>query len=130
MSKSKKKTVKEEQFDKSISYSVENAVDLVKSCKKTKFDESVDLAINLGVDPKHSDQNIRVNAIAPGYIRTEMTQGGIDDKEMFPVWRNMTPMGRVGEPEEIASAALFLCTPASSYVSGEVLVVDGAYLTR
>ena len=77
-----------------------------------------------------ADKNIRVNAIAPGYIRTEMTQGCIDDKEMFPVWKNMTPMGRVGEPEEIAAAALFLCTPASSYVSGEVLVVDGAYLTR
>ena len=77
-----------------------------------------------------ADKNIRVNAIAPGYIRTEMTQGGIDDKEMFPVWKNMTPMGRVGEPEEIAAAALFLCTPASRYVSAEVLVVDGAYLTR
>ena len=77
-----------------------------------------------------ADKNIRVNAIAPGYIRTEMTQGGIDDKEMFPIWKNMTPMGRVGEPEEIAAAALFLCTPASSYVSGEVLVVDGAYVTR
>ncbi len=77
-----------------------------------------------------ADKNISVNAIAPGYIRTEMTQGGIDDKEMFSVWKNMTPMGRVGEPEEIAAASLFLCTPASSYVSGEVLVVDGAYLTR
>ena len=41
MSKSKKKTAKEEQFDRSISYSVENAVDLVKSCKKTKFDEII-----------------------------------------------------------------------------------------
>jgi NAD(P)-dependent dehydrogenase (short-subunit alcohol dehydrogenase family) len=42
----------------------------------------------------------------------------------------MTPMNRMGEPEEVALAALFLCSPSSSYVSGEVLVVDGAYTTR
>lgn len=77
-----------------------------------------------------ADQNIRVNAIAPGYIRTEMTKGGIDNKDWFPIWKKMTPMGRVGEPEEVASAALFLCSSASSYISGEVLVVDGAYTTR
>ena len=77
-----------------------------------------------------ADQNIRVNAIAPGYIRTEMTRGGIEDKEMYKIWKQMTPMGRVGEPEEIATAALFLCSPASSYINGEVLYVDGAYTTR
>ena len=77
-----------------------------------------------------ADQNIRVNAIAPGYIRTEMTRGGIEDKKMFKIWKQMTPMGRVGKPEEIATAALFLCSPASSYISGEVLYVDGAYTTR
>ena len=75
-------------------------------------------------------ENIRVNAIAPGYIETDMTRGGMENDEYFQVWRGMTPMGRVGQPEEIATAALFLCSPAGSYVTGEVLVVDGGYTTR
>ncbi|PDT50136.1 3-oxoacyl-ACP reductase [Sinorhizobium fredii] len=75
-------------------------------------------------------ENIRVNAIAPGYIETDMSRGGIANPEWFPIWRGMTPMGRVGQPEEVATAALFLCSPASSYVTGEVLVVDGGYTTR
>ena len=74
--------------------------------------------------------NIRVNAIAPGYIRTDMTDLPDENKEWYPVWNKLTPMNRMGEPEEIAAAALFLCTPASSYVSGEILVADGAYTTR
>jgi NAD(P)-dependent dehydrogenase (short-subunit alcohol dehydrogenase family) len=75
-------------------------------------------------------ENIRVNAIAPGYIETDMSRGGIANPDWFPIWRNMTPMGRVGQPEEVASAALFLCSPAASYITGEVLVVDGGYTTR
>ena len=74
--------------------------------------------------------NIRVNAIAPGYIETDMCDLPDQYKDWYTVWNQMTPMHRMGKPEEIATAALFLCSPASSYVSGEVLVVDGAYTTR
>ncbi|MEB3043914.1 SDR family NAD(P)-dependent oxidoreductase [Rhizobium mulingense] len=75
-------------------------------------------------------ENIRVNAIAPGYIETDLSRGGIDNPDWFPTWRSMTPMGRVGQPEEVAGAALFLCSAAASYVTGEVLVIDGGYTTR
>ncbi|WP_417309083.1 SDR family NAD(P)-dependent oxidoreductase [Devosia sp.] len=74
--------------------------------------------------------NIRVNAIAPGYIDTDMSRGGINHPEWGPIWRQMTPMGRAGDPAEVATAALFLASPAGSYVTGEVLVVDGGYTTR
>ena len=77
-----------------------------------------------------SRDNIRVNAIAPGYILTEMTKGGLANPELAKVWREMTPMDRVGAPEEIATAALFLATPASSYMTGAVMVIDGGYTTR
>jgi NAD(P)-dependent dehydrogenase (short-subunit alcohol dehydrogenase family) len=74
--------------------------------------------------------NIRVNAVAPGYIETDLSRGGIADPEMFPVWQRMTPMSRVGQPDEVAAAAVFLCSDAASYVTGEVLVIDGGYTTR
>jgi NAD(P)-dependent dehydrogenase (short-subunit alcohol dehydrogenase family) len=73
---------------------------------------------------------IRVNALAPGYIQTDMSQGGIDNPDWFRIWRDMTPMRRVGQPEEVATAALFLASPAASYITGSVLVIDGGYTTR
>ena len=78
----------------------------------------------------YAPENIRVNAIAPGYIDTDMTSGGLADPVWGPVWRQMTPMPKVGTPEDIGAAALYLCSPASAYVTGEVLVIDGGYLTR
>lgn len=74
--------------------------------------------------------NIRVNAVAPGYIQTDMSQGGIENPEWWPIWRDMTPMGRVGQPDEVAAATLFLASPASSYMTGTVMLVDGGYTTR
>ena len=77
-----------------------------------------------------AEHNIRVNAIAPGYIKTPLTKLSKENEHWFSVWNQMTPMGRMGNPEEIATAALFLCSPASSYITGEVLVVDDGYTTR
>ncbi len=78
----------------------------------------------------YAEDGIRVNAIAPGYITTDMTTGGLADPVWGPVWRDMTPMKRPGSPEDIGAAALYLCSPAAAYVTGEVLVVDGGYTIR
>jgi 3-oxoacyl-[acyl-carrier protein] reductase len=68
-------------------------------------------------------RGITVNGIAPGYLRTEMSHG-LDEAQLNQIVRR-TPAGRLGEPEDVARAALFLTDPANSYITGQVLVVDG-----
>lgn len=70
---------------------------------------------------------VRVNAIAPGYIGTELTRQGLANPEWSARWLDMTPLRRIGEPSEIAPAAVYLASDASSFVTGAVLVVDGGY---
>lgn len=72
---------------------------------------------------------IRVNAIAPGWIRTSLNKVLQDDTEFSRNIEQRTPMGRWGEASEIAGAAVFLASPAASFVTGIVLPVDGGYLT-
>ena len=70
---------------------------------------------------------VRVNALAPGYIATEMTLGMRARPELFDVWLDMTPMGRCGEPEEVAALIVFLASPASTYMTGSIVAIDGGY---
>jgi 3-oxoacyl-[acyl-carrier protein] reductase len=68
-------------------------------------------------------RGITVNGIAPGYLRTEMSHG-LDEAQLTQIVRR-TPAGRLGEPEDVARVALFLTDPRNSYITGQVLVVDG-----
>ncbi|MDH3664049.1 MAG: SDR family oxidoreductase [Alphaproteobacteria bacterium] len=72
-------------------------------------------------------RGIRVNAVAPTYIETPLTKFGMEDQRLYPVWMENTPMGRVGQPDEIASVVLFLASDAASLMTGSIVVADGGY---
>jgi NAD(P)-dependent dehydrogenase (short-subunit alcohol dehydrogenase family) len=74
-------------------------------------------------------EGIRVNAVAPGWIATEMTQALQADEARSAAIRARTPQGRWGTPEDLAGAVAFLCSDAAAFVNGVILPVDGGYLT-
>ncbi|HEY0496780.1 MAG TPA: 2-dehydro-3-deoxy-D-gluconate 5-dehydrogenase KduD [Kutzneria sp.] len=73
---------------------------------------------------------VQVNAIAPGYIATNNTEALRADPDREPAIRGRIPAGRWGTPEDLVGAAVFLASPASDYISGHVLVVDGGWMSR
>jgi NAD(P)-dependent dehydrogenase (short-subunit alcohol dehydrogenase family) len=72
-------------------------------------------------------EGIRVNAIAPGWIATEMTRGLVEDEDRSAVIVDRTPMQRWGEPNDLGGAVVFLCSPAARFITGAILPVDGGY---
>ena len=75
-----------------------------------------------------AEDGVRVNCVAPWYIRTRRTSDALADPDYYDEVIARTPMRRVGEPEEVAAAIAFLCLPAASYVTGECIAVDGGFL--
>jgi 2-deoxy-D-gluconate 3-dehydrogenase len=73
---------------------------------------------------------VQVNAIAPGYIKTNNTQKLLDDPVRYKAITERIPAGRWGSPSDLVGAAVFLSSSASDYVNGHVLAVDGGWLSR
>ncbi|MBJ25851.1 MAG: 3-oxoacyl-[acyl-carrier-protein] reductase [Flavobacteriaceae bacterium] len=79
------------------------------------------LALELG------SRNIRANVIAPGFIETEMTENLSEN--IIENWKNNIPLKRIGKPEDVANACIFLASDMSEYITGQVIQVDGGMLT-
>jgi NAD(P)-dependent dehydrogenase (short-subunit alcohol dehydrogenase family) len=73
-------------------------------------------------------RGVRVNAVAPTYIDTEMNKYVYEDPEMYRHWVGGTPMNRLGRPDEVASVILFLASEASSLMTGSIVLADGGYV--
>jgi NAD(P)-dependent dehydrogenase (short-subunit alcohol dehydrogenase family) len=77
-----------------------------------------------------SPQGVRVNAIAPGNIRTPMNEEMLKSKDYEQMYLDGTPYGRIGVPEDVAPLAVFLASDAASYIHGESILVDGAWAAQ
>ena len=76
----------------------------------------------------YAGDGIRVNAVAPGWIATPLTQALQDDASRSKPILDRTPLGRWGTPADVAQAVIFLCSPAAAFVTGVILPIDGGYL--
>src|ERR1700761_9268096 len=76
----------------------------------------------------YAQDGIRVNAVAPGWIATPLTQALQDDDARSRAILERTPLGRWGEPDDVAQAVVFLCSPAAAFITGTIVPVDGGYL--
>jgi NAD(P)-dependent dehydrogenase (short-subunit alcohol dehydrogenase family) len=102
--------------------SVETSIGVYNATKAAMIHLTTTLAAELG------PEGIRVNAIAPGLVKTDMARALWEPNE--EAMGRAIPVGRLGEPEDIASAAVFLASPAASWITGHTLVVDGGMLVR
>jgi NAD(P)-dependent dehydrogenase (short-subunit alcohol dehydrogenase family) len=79
---------------------------------------------------EYAKQNVRVNAVAPGTIETRMFLEVTRSPEIRQMLESATPIGRVGQPEEIAGAVVWLCSDGASFITGQTLAIDGGYTAQ
>jgi NAD(P)-dependent dehydrogenase (short-subunit alcohol dehydrogenase family) len=101
-----------------------NVIGAYNVSKAADFQLVRNLALEFG------PHNVRVNAIAPGVIRTDFAKALWEDPKAEAALKRVTPLGRIGEPDEIAGAAVFLASRAGAYVTGQGIVVDGGTTIR
>lgn len=146
--------ISEEDFDKVIEVNLKSVFNMTKAVQRTMLKQRKGSIINMSsvvgvkgnagqsnyaaskagmigftksIALELGSRNIRCNAIAPGFIETEMT--AVLDPKVVEGWRDSIPLKRGGSPEDIANACLFLASDLSSYITGQVLNVDGGMLT-
>jgi NAD(P)-dependent dehydrogenase (short-subunit alcohol dehydrogenase family) len=107
--------------------SISSFVDLVEVAAYAAAKNAI-LGLTRSLANEWAKFGIRTNAIAPGFIPTEINRKMIENTDRGRRILEHTPMGRFGQPEEIAGAAVFLASPAAAFVNGHTLVVDGGYL--
>jgi NAD(P)-dependent dehydrogenase (short-subunit alcohol dehydrogenase family) len=79
---------------------------------------------------EYAQQGIRVNCVCPGYIATPMTAQGMQDPERMARMIASEPVGRMGQPEEVAETVVWLCSDAASFVTGHTMTIDGGYVAQ
>ncbi|MEQ9373929.1 MAG: 3-oxoacyl-[acyl-carrier-protein] reductase [Imperialibacter sp.] len=144
----------EEQWDKVIQVNLKSCFNTVKAATKPFLKQKSGSIINMtsvvglkgnagqanyaaskagiigftkSVALEFGSRNIRSNAIAPGFIETEMTD--VLDEKIVQSWRDAIPLKRGGQPEDVANACIFLASDMSTYITGQVIQVDGGLLT-
>jgi NAD(P)-dependent dehydrogenase (short-subunit alcohol dehydrogenase family) len=89
------------------------------------------LGLTKSVAQEYAKLGIRINAIAPGVVETDMVKRVVgDDYQFLETMKSMHPIGRVGHPDEIANAAVWLLSDRASFVLGHTLLVDGGFVSR
>jgi 3-oxoacyl-[acyl-carrier protein] reductase len=83
------------------------------------------ISMTKSLGPELAKEGIYVNCVAPGWVRTDMSQGSLADPRTGDKIRGTIPLGRVGEPEEIAAPILFLCSKHAGFITGEIFNVNG-----
>lgn len=87
--------------------------------------KAADMQLARNYASEHGKKGVRVNCIAPGLIKTDMARALWENPKLLAYMENATPLGRIGEPDEIAGAAVFLASDASNFMTGQTIVIDG-----